>query len=636
MAKLLTTILTVLVAVIASAGLWTIANLVFNQVERNWSRYKLLTGAVGGFVLGALIAGNRVTVGSEGNFFNWVWLPLLLAVCVGGGAALLPNLSDQRSRLLGAAGIGAAIALLITLLTRTAYQPALDWLALVLWTIGAAAVGAGLAIVLRRPVVPVAALIAALGALVGGWGAAEIGAGGFAETLVATAVPLVLVGARAGWRGRPDETEVLDIERRARAGVFLAPAVIFIAIMLLIPTLRTIYLSFLDARSEKLVGFYNYWWVFQRPDTWNLSKIGNFWGSRLLWIGAVLLLVSLVLGLVARQRTGRAVEIGNPTFLPLVCGTLFVAFALFSVWRGTIANNIWWVVSVSVFSTTLGLAIAVLADNRKLERTAKSVIFMPMAISMVGASVIWRFMYTSRDATQNQTGVMNALWVGLGRLSTGSGIPTYVIGVLLIAACIALLVAVARALVGQRWGAAAMPGVLVILLGWFTLRYWAVWGGGVGGFRIRDDGRIQAQAVEFIQNQPFNNMWLQVVLIWIQTGFAMIILSAAIKAVPTEFIEAAQLDGATPTQIFWKVTLPSIATTIGVVVTTLIVTVMKVYDIVKVMTNGNFGTQVLANDMANTAFQNRNYGGGAALAVLLFLAVLPVMIVNIRRMQKEG
>ena len=308
---------------------------------------------------------------------------------------------------------------------------------------------------------------------------------------------------------------------------------------------------------------------------------------------------------------------------------------MFSVWRGTIANNIWWVVSVSVFSTTLGLAIAVLADNRKLERTAKSVIFMPMAISMVGASVIWRFMYTSRDATQNQTGVMNALWVGLGRLSTGSGIPTYVIGVLLIAACIALLVAVARALVGQRWGGSD-AGRLVILLGWFTLRYWAVWGDGVGGFRIHPTRGVQAQAVEFIQNQPFNNMWLQVVLIWIQTGFAMIILSAAIKAVPTEFIEAAQLDGATPTQIFWKVTLPSIATTIGVVVTTLIVTVMKVYDIVKVMTNGNFGTQVLANDMANTAFQNRNYGGGAALAVLLFLAVLPVMIVNIRRMQKEG
>lgn len=636
MAKLLTTILTVLIAVVASGGLWTLANLVFNQPERSWPRYKFFTGAVGGLVLGALFAGNRVTVGSEGNFFNWVWLPLLLAVCVGAGAALLPGIGDQRARLFAGAGIGAGIAVLLTLLTRSSYLPAIDWLALVLWTLGAAAVGAGLAAALRRPLVPGAALVGALGALIGGWGAADIGVGSRAEALIAIGIPLILLGVRAGWRGRPSEPQVLDLERRARAAVFLGPAVIFISIMLLVPTIRTFYLSFFDARSVNYVGFGNYRWVFQRPDSWNLSKIGDFWTSKLVWVGAVLLIIALVLGITAKRRTGKAVELGNPTFLPLAAGGLFVAFGLFSVWRGTISNNIWWVVTVTVFSTTLGLAIAVLADNRKFERGAKSVIFMPMAISMVGASIIWRFMYTSRDASQNQTGVMNALWVGLGRLSTGSGIPTYVIGLLLIAGCVGLLVALAKALTQRRWGGAAIPGVLVLLLGWFTMRYWAVWGGGVGGFRIHPERGVQAQAVEFIQNTPFNNMWLQVVLIWIQTGFAMVILSAAIKAVPTEYIEAAQLDGATPTQIFWRVQLPSIATTIGVVVTTLIVTVMKVYDIVKVMTNGNFGTQVLANDMANAAFQNRNTGGGAALAVLLFLAVLPVMILNIRRMQREG
>ena len=131
-------------------------------------------------------------------------------------------------------------------------------------------------------------------------------------------------------------------------------------------------------------------------------------------------------------------------------------------------------------------------------------------------------------------------------------------------------------------------------------------------------------------------MWLMVVLIWMQTGFAMVILSAAIKAVPTEYIEAAKMDGATTSQIFWRITVPQIAPTIGVVVTTLIVTVMKVYDIIKVMTNGQFGTQVLANDMYQQAFQFTNYGTGAALAVILFLSVLPVMVVNIRRMQREG
>ena len=126
-----------------------------------------------------------------------------------------------------------------------------------------------------------------------------------------------------------------------------------------------------------------------------------------------------------------------------------------------------------------------------------------------------------------------------------------------------------------------------------------------------------------------------VILIWIQTGFAMVILSAAIKAVPDELIEAARVDGATPTQIFWRITLPQISTTIGVVVTTLIVLVMKVFDIVKVVTNGQFGTQVLANEMTQQAFTNSDTGRGAALAVILFLSVLPVMYFNIRRMQRE-
>ena len=130
-------------------------------------------------------------------------------------------------------------------------------------------------------------------------------------------------------------------------------------------------------------------------------------------------------------------------------------------------------------------------------------------------------------------------------------------------------------------------------------------------------------------------MWLMVVLIWIQTGFAMVILSAAIKAVPTEYIEAAKVDGATDGQVFWRITLPSISTTIGVVVTTLIVLVMKVYDIVQVLTNGNFGTEVLANNMYREAFLNQDFGLGAALAILIFVSVLPVMVMNIRRMQQE-
>jgi alpha-glucoside transport system permease protein len=130
-------------------------------------------------------------------------------------------------------------------------------------------------------------------------------------------------------------------------------------------------------------------------------------------------------------------------------------------------------------------------------------------------------------------------------------------------------------------------------------------------------------------------MFLIVILIWIQTGFAMVLLSAAIKGMPHELVEAAEVDGATDGQIFWRVTLPHIKGTLAVVITTLIVTVLKVYDIVKVMTNGEFGTSVIANQMFQEAFIARDLGKGSALAVLLFLAVLPLMAVNVARARRE-
>jgi alpha-glucoside transport system permease protein len=309
---------------------------------------------------------------------------------------------------------------------------------------------------------------------------------------------------------------------------------------------------------------------------------------------------------------------------------------VFTSFRGTIVNNLWWVVTVTFLSTSIGLAVAVLADRAWGERAAKSIIFMPMAISLVGASIIWRFMYIPRDATENQTGVMNALWVGLGKLSTGSGIPTYVVGILVGVLLTLLIYLGVRNAMSDRPSRAVLPGIGVLLVGWFFVRYWGIIGDGVGGFVITDEGVVRAAPIGFIQESPFNNFWLMVILIWIQTGFAMVILSAAIKAVPTEFIEAARVDGATESQIFWRVTLPQIATTIGVVVTTLIVLVMKVFDIVKVVTNGNFGTQVLANDMFQQAFQFGNTGQGAALAILILVSVLPVMYFNIRRMQREA
>jgi alpha-glucoside transport system permease protein len=391
-----------------------------------------------------------------------------------------------------------------------------------------------------------------------------------------------------------------------------------------------------DADSEAYVGAENYTSIFTDSNSLDLANWTNMFTSIPFILGMGILVIALFVGISMKRRTGRAVEIGNPTVAPLIVGLLFVCFGAFTAMRGTLINNLWWVVVVTFASTALGLAIAVLADQRGGERAAKSVIFMPMAISLVGASIIWRFVYTARDVSTEQTGVLNAFWIGLGRLSTGSGLPTITVTVFLIAVLVGLFMVLARMLVRYGPARAVVPGIAIVLVGWFFIRFTGIVGGGVGGFQTLPNGETVGQTVFFVQETPYNNFWLMVIMIWIQTGFAMVILSAAIKAVPTELIEAAKIDGATTSQVFWRVTLPQIATTIGVVVTTLIVGVMKVYDIVKVTTNGQFGSQVLANQMFQEAFSFGNTGKGAALAILIFLAVLPIMIFNIRRMQRES
>ena len=309
-----------------------------------------------------------------------------------------------------------------------------------------------------------------------------------------------------------------------------------------------------------------------------------------------------------------------------------LGFAIFSSVRGTIPNNLWWIFSVIIFSVSLGLAVAVLADRSKGENIAKSLIFLPMAISFVGASVIWRLIYVARPPQDPQTGVANALWVMLGQWSN-SGMASAIVSLIL-----ALIIAGLLYLAWRAWQAdssAIVAGSLVIsaVLGYLIFRFL---GPGIGGFAVSEvTGEVIADPVLFIQQGPWNNFWMMVVLIWIQTGFAMVIFSAAIKAVPGDLLEAARIDGATESQTFWRVTVPQIAPTIGVVVTTLIVTVLKVFDIPKVMTNGNFDTQVLANEMWQRAFTELDFGLGSAVAVLLFIGVLPVMAMNIRRMQRE-
>lgn len=638
MGKVISTLVTVVIAVVVSAGLWIVANLVFNQARHRWRTFNAMVFAAIGFLLGAVLAGNRLTLGSPtteggGGFLAFIWLPVVAAVAFGAIATLLERVDEPRVRLAISTVAGAAVGVVIGVLIREQYQPGLRIMPLIGWTAAGVVVGGLIAALRHRPPAKGVLTGGAIGFLLGGWGCAKLGDGSIVEAVIASAVPTALVGARFGLTTNPDPVTKARIDQRSRAVIFIGPALLFIFVALVVPAIRTLYLSLLDKNSEEFVKLENYVATFQDTSSWNAANWTNMFTSRLFWIGVVLLAIALVVGIIAKQRTGKAVELGNPTVAPLLGGFFFAAFAAFTAFRGTIVNNLWWVLTVVFVATSMGLAVAVLADRAKNEKLAKSLIFMPLAVSLVGASVIWRFMYQPRDASVEQTGLLNALWVGLGRLSSGSGIPTFLAGALLALALVGLLVLVARGLVQRRWGGVVLPAIASVLLGWFLWRYIFRT---VGGVVFDDNGVAKPGPIAFVQESPFNNVWLMVILIWIQTGFAMVILSAAIKAVPDEIIEAARVDGATPSQIFWRVTLPQIATTIGVVVTTLIVTVMKVFDIVKVVTNGNFDTQVLANDMYNQAFQIGNTGRGAALAIILFISVLPVMIFNIRRMQREA
>ena len=634
--KIRSTLITVIIAVGASAAIWVGANLLFNQVRDQWSRFNLIVYSIVGFVAGIVLHGNLITIGSGEGFLTWIVGPLVGAAVLGGLGYLLSVTDDPARRRAIAIGGATAIGIVLGLLIRDAYHPEFDALAIVGYTALGAGLGAGISALRKRSPVEGVLTGGAIGWLAGAWGGAELGGGTAATAIIATLVPALAIGARIAMTSNPDYRGRVAIDLKSRAVIFVGPAVAFIAISLIIPAIRTLYLSVLDRESDAFVALENYGAIFTSRSSFDGSNWTNMFTSAPFVIGVVLLVIALFVGISMHRRTGTAVEFGNPTMAPLIVGGLLVAFGVFTALRGTLINNLWWVVTVVFVSTALGLAVAVLADQRRGERIAKSIIFMPMAISLVGASVIWRFMYTARDTSAEQTGVMNALWVGLGRLSTGSGLPTIFAIAAIGLALIGAFVLLARALVRRQYARAVVPGVMVLLVGWLFIRFTGIVGGGVGGFRIADDGTVSGQTIFFVQEGPYNNFWLMFILIWIQTGFAMVILSAAIKAVPTELIEAAKIDGATDSQVFWRVTLPQIGTTIGVVVTTLIVLVMKVYDIVKVVTNGQFDTQVLANEMFQEAFQFGNTGVGAALAMLIFISVVPVMYYNIRRMQREN
>ena len=281
-----------------------------------------------------------------------------------------------------------------------------------------------------------------------------------------------------------------------RPYIFVGPALVILAVFLIYPVLNTILVSFKDAQGESFVGLDNFRFVF--TDESMLRAIRNTFG---------------------------------------------------------------WIVIVPLLGVTIGLAFATLADRlRRGEAIAKSMIFLPMAISFAGASITWRLIYNFRpQGFGSNIGLLNGIMLGLGQ-----------------------------------------------------------------------------EPVRWLDIEPWNNLMLMVIMVWMQTGFAMVVLSAAIKSIPDEILEAARIDGASELQVFRRIVVPSILPTIAVVTTYMVINAMKVFDIVFVMGSPETrGTEVIAERMIDWFFINNNDGRGAAIAVILFIAIIPVMIVNIRRFREE-
>jgi alpha-glucoside transport system permease protein len=304
-------------------------------------------------------------------------------------------------------------------------------------------------------------------------------------------------------------------------------------------------------------------------------------------------------------------------------------FAEAKFWEA-MRNNMLWLIVVPAVSTAFGLLVAQLTDRIGWGNIAKSIIFMPMAISFVGASVIFKLIYDARPEGTAQIGVMNAVWMsfegGIGSFIFLKVFP--IILILSFAAMVAYIGYIVLRMAGGVW-VMVLKLVAALFSVWMVvLSVQSVWG-------VATANLPYGEPQQWLTIPFFNNFFLMVVLIWIQTGFAMVILSAALRGIPEETVEAAVVDGANPFQIFFKIKVPQIMPTIVVVWTTITLTVLKIFDIVFAMTNGQWQTQVLANYMYDKLFRANDWGVGSASAMIIMLLVSPILIWNIHNARKE-
>ncbi|MEM6760681.1 MAG: sugar ABC transporter permease [Pseudomonadota bacterium] len=298
-------------------------------------------------------------------------------------------------------------------------------------------------------------------------------------------------------------------------------------------------------------------------------------------------------------------------------------------------NNMLWLVVVPAASTAFGLLAAQLTDRISWGSIAKSLIFMPMAISFVGASVIFKLVYDARPADQSQIGVLNAVWMQFDG-GAGSVLMLKILPVIILLAFAGIVAYVGWLILrpltrGAGGGLFVMLGRILIGVGALYLVYTSL----ASAANLATADLPYGQPVTWLTVPFFNSFFLMVVLIWIQTGFAMVILSAALRGIPEETVEAAIVDGANPFQIFFRIKVPQIMSTIVVVWTTITLVVLKVFDIVFAMTNGQWETQVLANYMYDKMFRANDWGVGSASAMVIMLLVTPILIWNIHNARKE-
>jgi alpha-glucoside transport system permease protein len=271
-----------------------------------------------------------------------------------------------------------------------------------------------------------------------------------------------------------------------------------------------------------------------------------FVGPAMVILGAYLLVPTLLTAYYSLLDRNSQLFVGLQNYL-----SIFTQRDLLLTFR----NNILWIIFGASFCVLLGLLIAVLADRSRFENIAKAFIFLPMAISFVGAAVIWKFMYEINP----EIGLLNAIFTAFGTQPQG----------------------------------------------WTTML------------------------------QPWNNLFLIVIVIWLQTGFAMVTFSAALKGIPSEILEAARVDGATEVQTFFKIMVPWLMPTIITITTTIVIFTLKIFDVVLVMTGGQYGTDVIATQFYKQYFTYRQFGIGSAFAVILLIAVLPVMAYNLRQFRES-